>query len=506
MDMISGGAASQSANTSDLRSKSKGKDRKSRRKPLLEQRFSSYLSFGFQGTLCIGVFLACYALVLVAIWPLMGLRPSNYSNSSGDGGATDGSIGVPHAHPENFHQVVESMHVPKAVKEAHLPPRLNEMASEMKKQFNQLRKGRGVTDSALLDQTKVDFERLRIKKERDRAAAAGTPGRVVPSSGKILETPVSPKQGKMAAAQQQVGEDPTGFIVLGMHRSGTSMLSGLLVTSCEYKVGGPLIGASFDNEKGFYERIDIVLQNDEFMNKQGVWWSSNVNHYDYQKALKDKETKAITFDHGKPGLAFLDNPSSAPWLQKDPRMCITLKTWLELMNNAPAVVFTYRHPLEVAMSLKKRERNFSLEHGLRLWIVYNMRAIQNSKGLCVVKSSNDAIMKDPLAEVQRISDELTRTCKVPAPPNRVLQEDVDKFVDPSLQHNNNKRRAEEQTKKVIAEYNDGKCLVMDYETDTEEGTTNRERELKLYGQAMKIYCDFQSEKAYEDDYEWPILD
>jgi hypothetical protein len=35
-----------------------------------------------------------------------------------------------------------------------------------------------------------------------------------------------------------------GFMVLGMHRSGTSMLSGLLVKGFGYETGGPLIGAS----------------------------------------------------------------------------------------------------------------------------------------------------------------------------------------------------------------------------------------------------------------------
>ena len=61
---------------------------------------------------------------------------------------------------------------------------------------------------------------------------------------------------------------PDGVIVLGMHRSGTSMLSGLLVKGLGYKTGGPLIGQSFDNKKGFFERIDIVLQNDEFLKQQ----------------------------------------------------------------------------------------------------------------------------------------------------------------------------------------------------------------------------------------------
>ena len=165
------------------------------------------------------------------------------------------------------------------------------------------------------------------------------------------------------------------------------MLSGLLVTGMGYKVGGPLIGPAFDNAKGFFERLDIVLQNDEFMAKQNVGWSYNVIHYDYKQALADKTSGRVTFRKGTPGLQFLNDEANVPWLQKDPRMCITLKTWLELLTSEPAVVFTYRHPLEVALSLKKREQNFPLERGLRLWIVYNMRALQNSKGLCTVYST-----------------------------------------------------------------------------------------------------------------------
>ena len=40
------------------------------------------------------------------------------------------------------------------------------------------------------------------------------------------------------------GNQKPGFMVLGMHRSGTSMLSGLLVKGFGYETGGPLIGAA----------------------------------------------------------------------------------------------------------------------------------------------------------------------------------------------------------------------------------------------------------------------
>jgi len=295
-----------------------------------------------------------------------------------------------------------------------------------------------------------------------------------------------------------------GFVVLGMHRSGTSMLSGLLVTAAGYKVGGPLIGAAFDNAKGFFERIDIVLQNDEFFSLQGMYWGADILRYDWEKALNDKASGAARFQQGEKGLEFLNDPENAPWLQKDPRMCITLKTWLKLLNKEPAVVFTYRHPLEVAMSLKNREQMFPLEHGLRIWIVYNMRGIQNSAALCRVLSSNDAILADPLKEVQRISDDLTTKCHVKAPPNRISQEDIDRFIDPELQHNKKQREKQARELKILEEYGDG-CLIRDYNSDFLEGTPQRQSEMAMYVLAMRVYCDLKSGKAYESEYSWPEL-
>ena len=70
-----------------------------------------------------------------------------------------------------------------------------------------------------------------------------------------------------------------------------SMLSGLLVTACGYNVGGPLIGAAFDNERGFYERIDVVLQNDAFMGSQNIGWSTGVRDYDAEQGSGTTENR-----------------------------------------------------------------------------------------------------------------------------------------------------------------------------------------------------------------------
>jgi hypothetical protein len=183
-------------------------------------------------------------------------------------------------------------------------------------------------------------------------------------------------------------------------------------------------------------------------------------------------------------------------------MCITLPTWLKLLNNEPAVLFTYRHPLEVAMSLEKRKKDFGLGHALRLWMAYNMLAIRNSQGLCRVLTSNNAVLHDPLSEGQRISDELTNKCGVVKPPRRLTQDKASEFVNQELQQQSMKSENEMAEREVIAVY-DG-CNVYGYDSPLEDGHRN-EREMESYKAAMKIYCDMENGKAFDADYQCPNL-
>ena len=270
---------------------------------------------------------------------------------------------------------------------------------------------------------------------------------------------------KTTSQIKKVKQDPPlGVLVLGMHRSGTSLLAGLLVEGFGYTVGGPLLRASGENSKGYYERRDVVLENMHLLKQQGAHWNRAVEKYNASIPL-------VLGDKGKKALQFMENLKNTPWLVKDPRFCITLPTW----HIQPAIVFTYRHPMQVAFSLE--ERFLTLERGLELWIIYNKLAIQNSQQLCRVLSSNDAILANPLEESTRIVEELVQKCHLQRPSRNVTREIVDRFVDASLQHH---------TK-------DDACQNYD---SSEKG--------EMYKKAMKVYCDLQSGKAYKPDYEWPI--
>jgi hypothetical protein len=278
-----------------------------------------------------------------------------------------------------------------------------------------------------------------------------------------------------SSSLQQVQQDsspPRGVVVLGMHRSGTSLLAGLLVEGFGYTVGGPLLQPKGENAKGYYERRDVVLENMNLLKQQGAHWHKAVEKYKYSVplTLSDKGQRALQF------MRTTQNNNNTPWLIKDPRLCITLPTWP--IQQAPAIVFTYRHPMQVASSLE--ERDIPVERGLELWIVYNKRAIQNSQHLCRVLTSNSAILANPLEESTRIVEELVQKCHLQRPPGHVTRDLVDRFVDSSLQHHTTKD-------------DEGGCH--DY---------NMSEESDMYKMAMKVYCDLQSGEAYKPDYKWPI--
>ena len=321
--------------------------------------------------------------------------------------------------------------------------------------------------------------------------------------------------------KENEGKTSPGVFVLGMHRSGTSMLSGLLVEGFRYDMGDDIMKPSFDNEKGFYENNNVVNQNDEFLLMQGASWSSNVVGFNPDEALEQKAKGKLKFGDGKQALRFLNKYKFSPYLLKDPRLCITLPIWLKLVEEEPAIVFTYRHPLEVAMSLKSRGEEFhrqkverkenttvhnideiTMEKGLLLWVTYNVRALQYSLGLCRVYTSNEAVYGDPQVELQRINDELMTKCNLVQSPNSVISPQVvNSFVDAKLQHNKKNSGGKQ---KILKDYGNG-CEAIDFKSDYEETTANRKAEVELYLMAMQLFCDMENGHAYKDDYTWPDL-
>src|SRR5512140_300208 len=140
-------------------------------------------------------------------------------------------------------------------------------------------------------------------------------------------------------------------IVLGMHRSGTSAL-----TRCLNFLGltlgreDHLIPAGQDNPRGFWENAQLSKFNEEILVALGgTWFTPPYLHGRWQSRPQLGELKArareLLAGEG------LGEPMAC-W--KDPRSCLLLPFWLELLPQRPAIVFIHRDPLEIWRSLQKR--------------------------------------------------------------------------------------------------------------------------------------------------------
>lgn len=207
-----------------------------RKRAIQEQRFTSYLSFGLNTTVCIGIFILFYIVTLVVLSPLL------HQEAPTSASLKRGQVLKP-----ALQKAVEKV---KHNMPHHLGSPGQMMAEGMAgviqhKLLEGFRHEKGVTDAQLMQRAAEELGNLRKQKQAQAAAA-------VVAADTTSKSVVAGSAGKR-----------TGFIVLGMHRSGTSMLAGLMKMGLGYETGKPLIGGAFDNEKGFFELIAAVYQNDE---------------------------------------------------------------------------------------------------------------------------------------------------------------------------------------------------------------------------------------------------
>jgi hypothetical protein len=79
-------------------------------------------------------------------------------------------------------------------------------------------------------------------------------------------------------------ESPNGVVILGMHRSGTSVLAGIMNLT-GYSLGsGKLVGARDSNSKGYFESSAVARQNDEWIREQGIHLGFGRGEVDAEKS------------------------------------------------------------------------------------------------------------------------------------------------------------------------------------------------------------------------------
>lgn len=195
-------------------------------------------------------------------------------------------------------------------------------------------------------------------------------------------------------AQGHVSALPVAIV--GMHRSGTSMVAKLL-KQAGLNLGpeNDLMPAAPENPEGFFEHLELVQLNEEVLNEAGAGWDcpppDNVSWDD------------AAFDPLRERARALAAPlaESSPWGWKDPRTSITLPFWRTALGPIRTIVVV-RNPLEVITSLHRRN-GFSIALSLTLWRIYAERILRDTSPADRLVTHYDAYFLEPGRELDRMA-------------------------------------------------------------------------------------------------------
>jgi hypothetical protein len=218
-------------------------------------------------------------------------------------------------------------------------------------------------------------------------------------------------------------------VVLGMHRSGTSAVAGVLhLLGVDF--GSNLLPAVKGiNQKGFWEHRDIVPIHDRLLADLGHSW-------DDPRPLPEgwwKLGPAAACRRSLLEVLNRDLSGARIFGVKDPRLCKILPLWLDLLEEfdcAPGFILVFRGPEEIAASLRKRE-GLPADKCAVLYLRHMLEAERWTRPCPRAFVGYDRLLADPVAVFRNVADKL----KVdwPIAPD-AAHKNIRRFLDPAMRH------------------------------------------------------------------------
>lgn len=188
-------------------------------------------------------------------------------------------------------------------------------------------------------------------------------------------------------------------LLCGMHRSGTSVLARCLGSTGIWlgDEEAMLPAHAEDNPEGYWERKDVHDAHVEFFGATGYDWDRVAGFPEIDPDLP----QAVTLRQRlQPVVEELQRHGN--WLLKDPRLCLLLPVWRQLVPDFVPIV-AVRDPLEVAGSLRRSPRGIYPTHfSLLLWEKYLLRCLRDLHERPAIFVSYANLLADPHRELQRI--------------------------------------------------------------------------------------------------------
>ncbi len=218
-------------------------------------------------------------------------------------------------------------------------------------------------------------------------------------------------------------------VVLGMHRSGTSLVTrGLQVLRVE--LGDNLLGPAFDNPKGFWEDRDLLAVNEQVLDLLGSAYDRpGLHRKAREESVRLRPLKLFAVDLIRKRFG-----REKIWGFKDPRTARVLPFWQDVFSHlgmADSYVIVVRNPRSVARSLEVRN-SFDREKSDLLWLEHMIPAVSATHGKLRVLVDYDLFLMSPTAQLQRIGKSLE--LPIEGLCGNANNEFVDEFVSEDLRH------------------------------------------------------------------------
>lgn len=192
------------------------------------------------------------------------------------------------------------------------------------------------------------------------------------------------------------------LIIAGMHRSGTSLITHWL-NECGLQLGDNLLGAGLGNDDGHFEDIEFLRLHEEILHDNNLPSTGLTEAHNIEVSLYHKEKLK--------SIIKVKNKLYNQWGWKDPRTCLFLDTYKELIPDARYLIIVRDYKAVVSSLLQrdfkdfekkylqrdyfsrlfwvkyKRKRrlqefyNDRADHYLKVWIAYNEEILKNVQTL-----------------------------------------------------------------------------------------------------------------------------
>ena len=243
------------------------------------------------------------------------------------------------------------------------------------------------------------------------------------------DTPVAAPVSAARAECQRVA-----VIVLGMHRTGTSAVTGVLRLLGAVAPWQLMAPRAF-NAKGNWESLAVTRLNDRILQAGGSHWR-DWSTFDERRIppdvvaeLEAQTADALAEEFGGEKLILL----------KDPRMCRLMPFWRRALERAgfeARIVIPVRSPLDAALSLLDRNR-IPIEEGMLLWLRHVLDAERATRDLCRCFVSFAGLLEDWRAAVAEMSGALR--IEWPIASSTACGE-IDGFLSSELRHHQSPRQ------------------------------------------------------------------